>query len=58
MEKFMEIGAYLIERETLDAEEIRLIMNNEKLPPLQNGKKNAAEEKEGAEAEAPEEREY
>jgi cell division protease FtsH len=57
IDRFKEIGAYLIERETLNAEEIRMIMNNEKLPPLQNGKKTAVEENEGAEPVENEEKE-
>jgi cell division protease FtsH len=39
MEKFENIATNLIERETLDAEEIKLIMDNEPLPPLNNNVK-------------------
>jgi len=39
MTAFKEMAEYLIERETLDSEEIKLIMNGEKLPPVSNGKK-------------------
>ncbi len=38
IDKFEKMAAYLIERETLDAEEIKLIMNGKELPPLVNNK--------------------
>ena len=37
-EKFESIAVNLIERETLDAEEIKMLMNGEKLPELKNNK--------------------
>ncbi len=40
MDKFENIAKNLIERETLDAEEIRLVMENEPLPPLNNNVKD------------------
>ncbi|PKL35062.1 MAG: cell division protein FtsH [Spirochaetae bacterium HGW-Spirochaetae-1] len=39
MTAFKEMAEYLIERETLDSEEIKLVMKGEKLPPVSNGKK-------------------
>jgi cell division protease FtsH len=36
-DKFEKIAKYLIERETLNAEEIEKIMKDEELPPLSNG---------------------
>ena len=38
LDKFKAIAEYLIERETLDGEEINMIMKGESLPPVQNGK--------------------
>ncbi len=38
MDQFKTIAEYLIERETLNGEEINMIMRGETLPPLQNGK--------------------
>jgi cell division protease FtsH len=37
VDKFEKMAQYLIERETLNAEEVVKIMNGEALPPLQNG---------------------
>ncbi|HNX59884.1 MAG TPA: cell division protein FtsH, partial [Spirochaetota bacterium] len=36
-DKFEKISQYLIERETLNAEEIEMVMKGEELPPLSNG---------------------
>ncbi|HOO72721.1 MAG TPA: ATP-dependent zinc metalloprotease FtsH [Spirochaetota bacterium] len=36
--KLEALAKYLIERETLDGHEIKMIMNGEELPPMQNGK--------------------
>ena len=49
LDRFKEIAGYLIERETLDGEEIRMIMKGEKLPPLQNGKKAVQAEEDTSE---------
>lgn len=38
LEKFKAIAEYLIERETLNGEELDIIMKGETLPPVQNGK--------------------
>ena len=40
-EQFEKMARYLIERETLNTEEIRIIMRGEELPPLQNGTKKS-----------------
>jgi hypothetical protein len=48
MDKFEAIAKNLMERETLDAEEINLIMKGEALPPTQN---NHDEKHESAPAE-------
>ncbi|MCX7678710.1 MAG: cell division protein FtsH, partial [Spirochaetes bacterium] len=40
MDKFERIAQSLIERESLNAEEITMIMNGEELPPVQNGNGN------------------
>lgn len=37
MDKFERLAQSLIERESLNAEEINMIMNGEELPPIQNG---------------------
>jgi cell division protease FtsH len=52
IDKFEKMAQYLIERETLNAEEILLVMKGEPLPPLTNGDdKKAPEEPVSAEEE-------
>jgi cell division protease FtsH len=46
-EKFEKIAKYLIERETLNTEEIDLIMKGDELPPLQNNQSGPAQKEEG-----------
>lgn len=52
-DKFNEMALYLIERETLDGEEIRMIMAGEKLPPLagvSGGKRSADKSGDGSDS--------
>ncbi len=54
-EKFTRIAGYLIERETLNTEEIETIMRGEELPPVQlasNGSSETAEKEESKDAAA------
>ncbi|MCL1910783.1 MAG: ATP-dependent metallopeptidase FtsH/Yme1/Tma family protein, partial [Leptospirales bacterium] len=43
-DKFKEMAEYLIERETLNSEEIKMIMDGEKLPPMLSAKKSLPDE--------------
>lgn len=45
-EKFNEMALLLLERETLNEEEIRMIMAGEKLPPVLNGRESSGEKEE------------
>ena len=40
-DKFEKLAQNLIERETLNGEEVRMIMEGQELPPVQNGNKKS-----------------